>query len=370
MRRVADERCTVAARARAAAEDAADELRSAKREYDELAARESEAHREGDPRAVRDAKEAARAEFRRAHEAATSPAEIEAAASAWLHEIDRINRAARAAVTVAADVRRRGAELVTRMETLTLAADAARISAETSQAACQAAREALAACEEAVSGAAAGAMAARIGPLPPPEPPAERGDDEPRPLDYGDNPPAVLRLLQGDRTTLNLLVDVLAGDDADERRRWQLLLTDLVDAILARAIEESVLDFPTEHPFWGEFSLGQCRDIARALASLGYRFDGLGGFAHGRVPTQRDLALAVGYAGLDPFRIRRWPTEAGFAELYREVTVAADEYLAATAADLSLGDMVAMLERRAEGLTELWNAWGRIRPLLMANSPR
>ena len=34
------------------------------------------------------------------------------------------------------------------------------------------------------------------------------------------------------------------------------------------------------------------------------------GFADERVPSQRDLSLAVGYAGLDPMRIRRWPTEA------------------------------------------------------------
>jgi hypothetical protein len=27
--------------------------------------------------------------------------------------------------------------------------------------------------------------------------------------------------------------------------------------------------------------------------------------------------------------------------------------------------MVAILRERAEGLTDLWNAWGRIRPLLL-----
>ncbi len=53
-------------------------------------------------------------------------------------------------------------------------------------------------------------------------------------------------------------------------------------------------------------------------------------------------------------------------ELFREVTVAGDEYLAATAGSLTLGEMVSMLGRRADGLTELWNAWGRIRPLLLA----
>ena len=67
-------------------------------------------------------------------------------------------------------------------------------------------------------------------------------------------------------------------------------------------------------------------------------------------------------------RIRRWPTEAELAELYREVTVAADEYLATAAADLSLGEMVSLLGRRAEGLAELWNNWGLVRPLLLATT--
>jgi hypothetical protein len=28
--------------------------------------------------------------------------------------------------------------------------------------------------------------------------------------------------------------------------------------------------------------------------------------------------------------------------------------------------MVTLLGRRADGLTDLWNAWGRVRPLLLA----
>jgi hypothetical protein len=155
-----------------------------------------------------------------------------------------------------------------------------------------------------------------------------------------------------------------AGVDA-ERRRWQLALSGLVDAIVARAIEASALEFPADHPFWSGFSPAQCRDIATALASFGYHFDGFGGFVDGRVPSQRDLSLAVGYAGFDPMRIRRWPTEAETAELYRGVAVAAGEFLAGAAGGLTLGEMVALLRGRAEGLTELWNAWGRVRPLLL-----
>ncbi len=75
--------------------------------------------------------------------------------------------------------------------------------------------------------------------------------------------------------------------------------------------------------------------------------------------------MAMGYAGLDPMRIRQWPTEAEMAALYSDVAVAADEHLAGTAGDLSLSELVALLGRRADGLADLWNDWGRVRPLLL-----
>ena len=36
--------------------------------------------------------------------------------------------------------------------------------------------------------------------------------------------------------------------------------------------------------------------------------------------------------------------------------------------DLTLGELVSMLGRRADGLADLWNQWGRIRPLLLEDS--
>ena len=128
------------------------------------------------------------------------------------------------------------------------------------------------------------------------------------------------------------------------------------------------LEFPDDNSFWGLFTRVERRDIAEALASLGYRFDGLGSWTDGRHPSQRDLSLALGYAGLDPMRIRHWPNEAGIVALYADTTVAADEYLAGVAGDLTLAEMVTMLGRRADGLAEVWNVWGRIRPLLLEES--
>ena len=38
---------------------------------------------------------------------------------------------------------------------------------------------------------------------------------------------------------------------------------------------------------------------------------------------------------------------------------------ATRAPDLELSEMVAVLGRRSERLSELWNRWGRVRPLLL-----
>jgi hypothetical protein len=362
-RRLADERCQLATRARAQAGTAADFLRAAQRAYDEHEGRADAATIEADPRAVRRAKDEAQLRFRSERSLAADDDGVEAAARTWLAEINRINGTAREAAAVRARERAAATEIGARLERLSLEADAARIAAETAEAACLAARAALADCEERAGGALdqrpmVGTGVSGGGP-----------DDEPlaAALEVGGTP-RVFRLVRGDRAALAELVDALAGPDPEERRRWQSSISDLVDAILADAVEAAVLTFPEDHPFWGPFTLGQDRDIALALASLGYRFDGIGGWVDGRVPSQRDLSLALGYAGLDPMRIRHWPTEAEMTRLFADVAVAADEHLAGAAGDLTLGELVSMLGRRADGLADVWNAWGRIRPLLLEES--
>jgi hypothetical protein len=180
--------------------------------------------------------------------------------------------------------------------------------------------------------------------------------------------PMILRILRGDRDALDRIVTVLAAGSDDEARRWHLDLGALVDAIVAAAIDAAVLDLPQDHAFWGNFSPGQARQVAGVLGGLGSRYDGRGGFADGRVPSARDLALAVGYTGMDPRRVRHWPNEAQMTELYRGVAVAADAFVAEGAPDLTLGQMVGLLGRHAETLTALWDEWGRVRPLLLAAS--
>ena len=367
-RRIADERCQVAARAREGANAALETLRTSQHAYDEHAKQAEAQTATADPRTVRSAKEAAQQAFREARNAGRTRDDIETAARDWLTEINRINLATREASALAERHRLAAVELAANLERLSVEADGARISAEMAEEACVAAREAVAACQEAAAVLAAGGRR---------NSPAKTGLTDTEPRD-GDPEPeesmgsragedaVIIKLLRGDREALGRLVAKLAGDDPDERRRWQIAIGGLLEAVIARSIEASAFDFPTEHAFWGPFTRSQCRDIAAALASLGYKHDGFGGWAEDRLPTQRDLSLAVGYAGLDPMRIRHWPSEAEMGDLLRDVTVAADEYIWEAAGTLTLGELVSLLGRRADALTELWNEWGLVRPLLLA----
>ena len=369
-RRIADERCQVATRAREGASAAVEALRSTQHSYDEHI-KEVETHAAtADPRAVREAKEAAQQAFREARSGRQTRDDVETAARDWLTEINRINLATRQASALAERHRLASVDLASNLERLSVAADAARISAEMAEEACVAAREAVAACQEAAAVLAAGGR--RNSPPPMARPadlePHEEEDEGQRAAmgSRAGEEAVIIKLLRGDREALGRLVAQLGGDDPDERRRWQKEIGGLLEAVVARSMEASAFDFPTEHPFWGPFTRSQCRDIVAALSSLGYKHDGFGSWADDRLPTQRDLSLAVGYAGLDPMRIRHWPSEAEMADLLREVTVAADEYLWEAAGTLTLGDLVSLLGRRADALTELWNEWGLVRPLLLA----
>lgn len=363
-RRLADERCELATRARAQADAAIDALRLAQRSYDEHEAAAVTAAWRADPRAVHAAKDAAQGGFRSAVAAATTSDQLEAAARDWLTEINRINTEAREAAGATAREHAAASEIGASLERLGLEADAARISASNADATCLTAREAVAECDERPPADPASYL------LPPISVPAgmPRLDDDEmlgQALEAGGEP-RIFRLVRGDRQAMISLVAALADQaDPDSRRRWQLQLTSLVEAIVADAIEASALEYPADHEFWGEFTKTQGRDIAGALSSLGFRFDGLGGWTDGRQPSQRDLSLAIGYAGIDPMRLRHFPSEDVIAELFRDVSVAADEYLAGIAGDLTLAEMVAMLGRRADGLAEVWNHWGTLRPLLL-----
>jgi hypothetical protein len=364
-RRLADERCELATRAQTQADTAAESLRRMQRAYDtHLAAAETAADA-ANPKTVRNLKELAQREFRAASKAAGTPDAVEAAARAWLQQINQINRESAGASMVAEREREAADGIAARLERLVLEADAARIGAEMASAACVAARTAVADCDErGVSTAPAAARAAASAP-------ADTVINGPAASEalgiaiHGGGEPRIFRLLHGDDDAMKSLVASLGSDDPEQRHSWEVALAGLIDAIRTDAIEGGFLRFPDDHVFWGPYTVEQNRDIMRALGSLGHRFDGLEGWVDDNVPTQRELSLALGYAGLDPMRVRHWPSEEQTRELFRSVDVAADEYLAGVAGDLTLAEMVEMLGRRADRLVELWNQWGRIRPLLL-----
>jgi hypothetical protein len=181
-------------------------------------------------------------------------------------------------------------------------------------------------------------------------------------------PQAIIRLMRGDSRTFAALVERMAGTDAAARSFWQLLLSNFVDAVAAAAIEDAYLEFSRDNPFWGQFTSDEAREVARGLAALGFRFDGFESFAAGRFPSQRDLALAVGAAGLLPARVRYWPQPDEAQHLFHGVAASSDAFIATGAPALTLGELVRLLGRRAEPLADLWNEWARIRPLLFATS--
>jgi hypothetical protein len=364
-RRLADERCELATRAQAQSDTAAESLRLMQRAYDtHLAAAESAAEA-ANPKTVRNLKELAQREFRAASKSAGTPDAVETAARAWLHQINQINRES-AGAAMTADRERQAADgIAARLERLVLEADAARIGAEMASAACVAARSAVADCDE--QGASAAPTAPRVATIASPDT-VVSGPAANEALGiaiHGGGEPRIFRLLHGDDDAMEQLVAALGIDDPEQRRTWEVAVAGLVDAIRADAVEGGFLRFPDDHLFWGPYSAEQNRDITRALGSLGHRFDGHDGWVDDNVPTQRELSLALSYAGLDPMRIRHWPNEEQIRELFRSVDVAADEYLAGVAGDLTLAEMVEMLGRRADRLVELWNHWGRIRPLLL-----
>ena len=112
-------------------------------------------------------------------------------------------------------------------------------------------------------------------------------------------------MLRGDRDALLALTLRLADETGVEAGRLQLLLLELIEALTARALEEQALHFPDEHPFWGQFPGDGGQQVAASLASMNYRFDGRDGWADGRAPTIRELAIALSQCGLDPRTLRR-----------------------------------------------------------------
>ena len=381
-RRVVDETCALADRLRAMLTASRDQLRAAQAALAHYEERRERAVRDADAREVLRRKAEAFDAFRAARTRARARTDLETAATAWLREIDDVNRRLVEARRVLESERSQTGALVAEVERRTVAVDRARVAAEQAAVACRDARAHLAACEEsggeagtvagapaavATAGGAAPWVATDAGAAEVTGAGAVPGASPPAPATRAERP-RIVALLHGDTAERDVVAVALAGGDPAAADRWADLLDDLVAAVIDRALEESRFVFPRQHQFWGLFRDDECRGIAVALAALGFHPIPGVGWADGRAPGRRDLSLAVGYAGEDPLRVRIWPNEADMAHLFDDTTADVVGYLFETAGDLSLGEMVSFLGRRAEQLAPLWNAWGRARPLLLAET--
>jgi hypothetical protein len=171
------------------------------------------------------------------------------------------------------------------------------------------------------------------------------------------------RMLRGEHLALVEVVDEVAGTGAG-RRAWEVLLGGLVDGLAAMAVRESVIDVPMGNPFWDQFTVEQCRRIAGALSSMGYRYDGADGWLDRRVPTYRDLTQALADVGIEPRRLRTWPNQSEIAALLIGARPAPEELLAAAGPDYTARSMQLLLDERAPQLRDLWVAWDSVQPVL------
>jgi hypothetical protein len=408
-----------AERLRVQAERAALEARGARRELALAQAALEEAQAAADNRRVAEAKSAARRQYQAATAAAIDDLGRQRAAAAWLREIDRINRRSRSAISALVKAQDRAGRLRMQVETLELTADARRIRAEAAAAAHLEARRRF------LEGARAGATAAsgatplvrvpagprrpsprRVltpeDPVAPPPPPRTALDPtspaataraqqvavrEPRasegaPTTVGQQgrptmaereepstgPLVIEGLLAGDRELLRHVASEVAEMVGSTPSRSQLLLQELVDAIVAAATDEGSYAMDRRHPFWAQFSSDEARTVARALRDLGFRFDRRDGWYGGRVPTGSDLALALAYAGFDVRGLRRLPTGQELQELPSSVAIDALAFLAANAPTLELEPLTRLLGRHAERLGDLFDEWPRVMPLLLEDA--
>ena len=352
-----DTRCAEAERLAQAAVAHQQRVRDLRQELMAVTAqREADVHVR-DRRQVNASKQVAQTAYRAALRQAKNDSAIHEAARVWLREIDRLNRQFRRADHRAGELARRANELEQALPGVELAADAARISAEAAQSACNAARHALAECEEqaqrrlhvSAAGAGVAAPAAQVA-----APASQSGIS------------TIALVLRGDRKTLQAITLRLAEETGIEAGRLQLLLLELREQIAVQALAAQALRFPDKHPFWSQFTAADARLIAANLAAMGYRFDGRGGWADGRAPSMRELSVAVSNIGLDPRAMRRTAGDETIDKLWLGTTVVVEEYLATRAPDLDLQDVMACLGTHGTNLGELWDLWGRLRPLLLA----
>jgi hypothetical protein len=410
----AESPCSEAVRLKVVAREAAVALQVAMRELGQAARELEDADSAVDVNLVTDAKVAARTVYRRQLQAATTVAERRGAVTAWWREIDRINGRTRRADEM---LERANANSIGRQQAMAQAerlAHARRIRAEAAAQACVEARQRLAVCEEQTGATLmAGAVDAllAVDGLGSDDGTGDMGSHAPMAAsapDRGGNlngstawavvAPAVLvdvlgraaqqeepfepsedlpvltplvaeLLFEGDRSVVRWLADELSELTGQPPSHFLLLLQELLDAVELVAAERRFLVFDAEHPLWSQFSQNECRTIAGALSDLGFRYDPRDGWNDGRVPNTNDVSIAIAYAGFDARRVRGMPaTPEGFRVLAASISASPLELVRESAPELTITQLIGVLGPRADALDDLWDDWGRLRPLLLTEA--
>jgi hypothetical protein len=176
-------------------------------------------------------------------------------------------------------------------------------------------------------------------------------------------------LFEGDRAVMSWLANEMAELGSRPPSHYLLQLQELLDAVELAAADRQYLVFDARHPMWGQFSQTECRIIAGALSDLGFRKDPRDGWRDGRVPAANDLAIALAYAGFDARRVRAMPTTTqSCRDLASGISLSPLELVRDLAPELTIRELVEVLGRRADALDDLWDDWGRLRPLLLTEA--
>ena len=181
-------------------------------------------------------------------------------------------------------------------------------------------------------------------------------------------PLVVESLIEGERSILQELSRQLSEITGHAPSHYLLLLQELIDAIVETAAERRYVTFDRSYLLWRQFETDESRTILGALADLGFRVEPGRGWYGGRAPVSSDLAMALAYAGYDARTVRGLPPAVAIADLPSTISVSAIECLADLAPELTVSQMADLLGPRAEALNDLWDDWGRLRPMLLSET--
>jgi hypothetical protein len=341
---------------------AADDLRLTRENLEAARLAEEQARATADDRLVLTAKSEARQRYRLALAEAETASARQAAAAAWMREIDRINRASRDAIAVFVACQARSIAHQQLADAAQRNHAACRIKWEAAAAACVDARSDVAEALE----RSAFTVPIFDEPSPAASPTHVIAIDPGTPA--GSSASVLDRLVDGDRGSLDLVAQQMAELTGGVRSQYLLLIQELIDELAVAAADAGLLVFDHNHPFWAQFTPAEARTIALVLRDVGFRFHPRDGWYGRRVPAVHELALALAYAGWDLRRLRGFPAGDDLRQLPESVTVSTREHVAALAPDLDLDQMLQLLGSRADRLGDLWDVWTHLRALLLEES--